>query len=187
MGKISENIKKGKLLIAEPSILTDASFNRAIILLTEHNKEGSVGFILNKPTAFLVKDLVFELDCDFRIYSGGPVEQDNLYFIHKLPELIPDSVKIYDEVYWGGNYDAVKSYLEQGLIQQDEIRFFLGYSGWTNKQLVAEIEEKTWVLIENNFKDIFKINDAKEWKEKLLKMGGEYPLWANSPEDPSLN
>ncbi len=187
MSSISHNIQKGKILIAEPSILGDKSFNRSIILLTEHNEEGAVGFILNKPTEFVLKDLVFELDCDFRIYSGGPVENDNLYFIHRLPQLIPESIAIADGLFWGGNYDAIKTYLEQDLIKEDEIRFFLGYSGWTNEQLIAEIKEKTWTLTDNTFSDIFKINDAEDWQEKLLKMGGKYRIWANSPKDPSLN
>lgn len=184
---ISQKIQKGNLLIAEPSILTDRSFNRAIILITEHNEEGSVGFILNKPTKYVLKDLINEIDCDFKVYNGGPVEKDNLYFIHSLPHLIPDSVEISKGLFWGGNYDAVKAYIEQGLIKKDEIRFFLGYSGWTHDQLVVEIKEKTWALLENTYKNIFSINNAKGWKEKLLEMGGNYRLWANSPEDPFLN
>ena len=89
---ISEIIKKGHLLIAEPSILGDLSFNRSVILLADHNTEGSVGFILNKPLDYSVNDLVPEVDATFTIYNGGPVEQDNLYFIHNIPELIPNSV-----------------------------------------------------------------------------------------------
>jgi putative transcriptional regulator len=58
MSNISQQIFKGKLLIAAPAILTDKSFNRSVILLTEHNNEGSVGFILNKPTHYTVGDLV---------------------------------------------------------------------------------------------------------------------------------
>ena len=76
-------IHKGKLLIAEPSILNDDSFNRSIILLTEHNEESSVGFILNKPLNYTINDLIPEINCSFKIYQGGPVEQDNLYFIQK--------------------------------------------------------------------------------------------------------
>ncbi len=184
---ISQKIQKGNLLVAEPSVLTDKSFNRAIILLTEHNDEGSVGFILNKPTEYVLKDLVFEIDCDYRVYNGGPVEHDNLYFIHSLPHLIPDSIEISKNIFWGGNYEAVKTYLEQGLIKKDEIRFFLGYSGWSFEQLEDEIKENTWALMENTYKNVFMINDAKGWKEKLLEMGGKYRIWANSPEDPTLN
>lgn len=184
---ISQKIQKGNLLVAEPSILNDKSFNRAIILLTEHNEEGSIGFILNKPSEFIVKDLVPDIDCDFRVYSGGPVERDNLYFVHTLPELIPDSIEVSKGIYWGGNYEAVKSFLSQGIIKSDEIRFFLGYSGWSIEQLELEIKEKTWTIIENTYKNVFNINSAKGWKEKLMEMGGKYRIWANSPGDPSLN
>ncbi len=184
---ITQKIQKGNLLVAEPSVLTDSSFNRAIILLTEHNEEGSVGFILNKPSKYVLKDLVFEIDCDFRVYSGGPVENDNLYFIHNQPNLIPDSIEISKDLFWGGNYEAVKTYLEKGMIKKNEIRFFLGYSGWDAEQLEIEIKENTWVLVENTYKNLFSINDSEGWKEKLLEMGGKYRLWANAPEDPHLN
>ena len=85
-------IKKGKILIAEPSIIGDISFNRSIILLADHNNEGSIGFILNKPLDYSLGDLIPEIESNFPIYNGGPVQQDNLYFIHKVAELIPDSI-----------------------------------------------------------------------------------------------
>jgi len=184
---ISQKIQKGNLLIAEPSILTDSSFNRSIIILTEHNEEGTVGFVLNKPSKFILKDLIYDIDCDFRVYTGGPVENDKLYFIHTIPHIIPESIEVSKGIYWGGNYEAVKSYIEKGLIDKNEIRFFLGYSGWTNEQLEEEIKEKSWALTTNTYKNVFSIHDAEGWKEKLLEMGGNYKLWANSPEDPSLN
>ena len=84
--------KKGDLLIAEPSIIGDLSFNRSIILLADHTEEGSIGFILNKPLEYTINDLIPEIEANFKIYNGGPVEQDNLYFIHKVPEVIPDSI-----------------------------------------------------------------------------------------------
>ena len=78
------NIKpeKGNLLIAEPAILGDQSFNRAVILLAEYSDEGTVGFILNKPLPYKLPELLPEMDKPFKVYNGGPVEQDNLYFIH---------------------------------------------------------------------------------------------------------
>ena len=184
---ISQKIQKGNLLIAEPSSIADSSFNRSIIYLTEHNADGSVGFILNKPSEYLLKDLVFDIDCDFRVFIGGPVEHDNLYFIHTIPHLIPESIEVSKGVFWGGNYEAVKTYIEQGLIKKEDIRFFLGYSGWSIDQLEKEIKEKSWTLTDNKYKTIFSINDSQGWKDKLLEMGGDYILWANSPEDPNLN
>jgi putative transcriptional regulator len=91
--------KKGKLLIAEPTLTGDVSFNRSVVLIAEHNEEGSVGFILNKPLEYHINDLVSEIVVPFRVYNGGPVEQDNLYFIHKVPHLISDSIEISDGIF----------------------------------------------------------------------------------------
>jgi len=178
---------RGKLLIAEPSILNDKSFNRSVIYLTEHTNEGSIGFILNKPTEFILSDLIPEINCDFIIYNGGPVEQENLYFIHKLPELIPDSIHIANNIYWGGNFDVLTTLLKNNSIKATDIRFFLGYSGWSEAQLKVELNEPSWIVIENNFSNLFTINSDEFWKNQLLEIGGEYQIWANAPEDPALN
>ena len=127
--------KKGCLLIAEPTILNDMSFNRSVILLTEHSEDGSVGFILNKPLAYSINDLIPEIDTNFVIYNGGPVEQDNLYFLHNVPELIPDSIEISYGLYWGGNFETTKELINAGKLSKENIRFFLGYSGWETNQL----------------------------------------------------
>ncbi|MFN3755881.1 MAG: YqgE/AlgH family protein, partial [Flavobacterium sp.] len=105
---ISEKLQKGCLLIAEPSILGDVSFNRSVILLADHNENGSVGFILNKPLTYSLNDLIPDVEASFTIYNGGPVEQDNLYFIHNIPDLIPDSIEISNGIYWGGDYETTK-------------------------------------------------------------------------------
>src|SRR5210317_785774 len=118
--------KKGKLLIAEPSLTGDVSFNRSVVLLAEHNEEGSVGFILNKPLNYSMNDLVEEIEIPFPVYNGGPVEQDNLYFIHKVPDLIPQSVEISDGIYWGGDFEITVTLVNSGKINQKDIRFFLG-------------------------------------------------------------
>ncbi len=127
---ISDKLKKGHLLIAEPSIIGDQSFNRSVILLADHNSNGSVGFIINKPLKYTINDLVPEIDAKFKIYNGGPVEQDNLYFIHNIPELIPNSIEISNGIYWGGDFESTKSLINNGVIDKKNIRFFLGYTGW---------------------------------------------------------
>lgn len=96
---VTQKPKKGNLLIAEPSLTGDVSFNRSVVLIAEHNSEGSVGFILNKPLEYTISDLVSEITVPFQVFNGGPVEQDNLYFIHKVPELIENSVEISDGIF----------------------------------------------------------------------------------------
>lgn len=178
---------KGSLLIAEPSILNDDSFNRSIILLTEHSDNSSVGFILNRPLKFTIKDIIPEINCPFTVYQGGPVEQDNLYFIHKIPELIPDSIQVSDNIYWGGNFESLKVLLDENKIKSTDIRFFLGYSGWGANQLENELLNNSWFVSENDFENIFSVDNESLWKNKLMQKGGEYKIWANAPSDIHLN
>lgn len=180
--------KKGHLLIAEPSILGDVSFNRSVILLADYNSEGSIGFILNKPLDFSLKDLLPEIEGDFKVYNGGPVEQDNLYFIHIVPDLIPNSVEISHGIYWAGDFSTVTQLINENKIKPNDIRFFLGYSGWDSNQLNNELLSNTWVLTENIYKTaIIEKSNTTFWKEKMLEFGGEYSIWSNAPEDPSYN
>lgn len=180
--------KKGKLLIAEPSLTGDVSFNRSVVLLAEHNEEGSVGFILNKPLEYQITDLVTEISIPFQVYNGGPVEQDNLYFIHKVPHLIDNSVEISDGIYWGGDFEKTVELINEKIISEDDIRFFLGYSGWSSLQLDEELSSKSWIVVKNEYESqIIKKSSNAFWKEKMIELGGDYVIWSNAPENPSLN
>jgi putative transcriptional regulator len=181
-------LQKGKLLIAEPSILNDNWFNRSVLLLVDHNDKGSVGFILNKPLEYTINDAVPEIEANFPIYNGGPVDQDSLYFIHTCPHLISDSEMIADELYWGGDVNTVTQLINDGTLLASEIRFFLGYSGWERDQLEGEIKANTWVVRKNSFKaDLILQHDGSFWKKEMLKLGGDYQIWANAPDNPSNN
>lgn len=185
---ISTLPKKGYLLIAEPSTLGDVSFNRSVVLLAEHNSEGSIGFILNKPLNYTINDLLPEIEASFKIYNGGPVEQDNLYFIHNIPEIIPNSIEISNGIYWGGDFETTKHLINTGEINKNNIRFFLGYSGWSVNQLEMEMQENSWIVSENSLKKKLLSKSSNQfWKEKIIEQGGEYVLFSNAPENPMLN
>jgi len=179
---------KGCLLVAEPSIIGDVSFNRSVVLLADHNETGTIGFILNKVLDFTLRDLVPDIQGNFKVYNGGPVEQDNLYFIHKVPDLIPRSIEIASGIYWGGNFDAVKELIEEDLISEEDIKFFLGYSGWDNDQLTEELNARSWILVDKtNHGEVICQQPMTFWKEKMMQLGGTYALWANAPENPLCN
>ena len=185
---ITTKPKKGDLLIAEPSIIGDISFNRSVVLLSDHSDEGSIGFILNKPFDFGLKDLVPEFEFDLKVYNGGPVEQDNLYFVHKVPELIPNSIEISLGLYWGGDFNAIIELINKEEISDTDIRFFLGYSGWDENQLENELVSNSWVVVKNIYKNnLISKKDDSFWKEKMLELGGKYSIWSNAPENPSYN
>ena len=180
--------KRGDLLIAEPAIIGDSSFNRSIVLLADHNEQGFIGFMLNKPLEYTINDLVPEIEASFKVYNGGPVEQDNLYFIHSIPEQIPDSIEISSGVYWGGDFNIVADLIAKNGIKEGDIRFFLGYSGWDANQLENELKSNSWLVTENIYKkDIISKDYESFWNEKMLEFGGEYSLWSNAPENPSYN
>ena len=180
--------KKGHLLIAEPSIIGDLSFNRSVILLADYNEEGSIGFILNKPLGYTLNDLIPETKANFKVHNGGPVDQDNLYFIHKVPHLIPDSIEISNGVFWGGNFEIVLELLKADKLIDTDIRFFLGYSGWEPQQLDDELKSQAWIVSENVYEnELIEKSCDSFWREKMLELGGDYSLWSNAPENPSYN
>lgn len=180
-----KTITKGNILIARPAVY-DYTFNRTVILITDHNDKGSVGFILNKPLNQDVSTFISEFESEFPVYEGGPVETQNLYYIHKRPDLIANSEKISHGLYWSGDYEDVRDAINSGLIQKDEIRFYLGYSGWGENQLKTEIDENAWIVVDEKV-DIFQDWDNNLWKEQMKNLGGEHLIWLNTPADPSMN
>ncbi len=187
MSNVLQNPEIGSLLVAEP-FLGDSNFDRTVILLTSHNDEGSVGFVLNKSLELSLNEIAVDfpkLDTD--IYHGGPVQEDNLYFIHNKGSLIPGSIPITGDLFWGGDLEPLKELISTGLILPENIRFYLGYSGWGAGQLQHEIEEKSWLVLDFNQIDLFKDSHEDMWPKVLKAVGGTYPLWANSPADPNLN
>ncbi|MHA7111806.1 YqgE/AlgH family protein [Sunxiuqinia elliptica] len=179
---------KGRILIAEP-FLPGSYFNRAIILLVAHSDKGAIGFILNKKIDYPVNEILGDFpEFEAEVYIGGPVSTDTIYFIHSLGKLIPGSIHVKDNIYWGGDFEEVKRLIREGLILPGQIRFFLGYSGWDNGQLEEEIGENSWLVSE--IEEELVMVDRKTttmWVEAVREIGGKYSLWEHFPENPSLN
>jgi len=184
----SNKIVIGNILISEPSSDYDQPFNKSIVLLTEHNENGTVGFIMNKPLEFSINDLIPTIIASFSVFYGGPVSQDEIYFIHTKPEIITDGIEIANGIYWGGNFENAITEINNGTIKKNNIRFFLGYSGWEINQLENEISSKNWIVVKNQYQSNILSKEASGfWKEKIQELGGDYLLWANAPENPFWN
>jgi putative transcriptional regulator len=183
------NIKPepGKLLIAEP-FLDDPYFKRSVVLLTEHNENGSIGFILNKPIEIKLKDAVGELPpIDSNIHLGGPVARETLHFLHTEGEQIDGSLEIMKGLFWGGNFETLKKLIEQDKIKPESIKFFVGYSGWEPKQLDNELKLNSWIVLDGSIDDIMKRNTTNLWKDILKEKGKEFGVIADFPQDPTMN
>jgi len=185
----SISIQRGDQILSLPSANTeDIIFSRAVVLLTEHNQEGTLGFILNKPLDLTIGDLLPNIESSFNIYDGGPVQKNRLFYIHSRPELIADSIHIVDNLYWGVDFEELPTLLAQGMLDKNDIRFFLGYSGWDYDQLKNEIEDNFWVTSTQLGTEHILSQSPKElWKNSLVKLGKKYSLWLNAPENPNFN
>jgi putative transcriptional regulator len=105
-----------------------------------------------------------------------------------VPHLIENSIEISDGIFWGGNFEVTIELINNGTITEQDIRFFLGYSGWGTSQLDQELSSKSWVVLPNEYESSILEKAAHAfWKEKMVELGGDYLLWSNAPENPSLN
>jgi len=179
--------KKGRLLIAEPS-LEDSTFFKSVILLTHHENNESMGLILNQATNIKINEIISNISSDnFPIYIGGPVGRDSIQYIHTLGEIIPNSIKIIDDVYWGGDFDLILDLISENKISENELRFFLGYSGWEAEQLNIEIKERSWIVTRNQKEYCMKNSNLDLWGEIIKTQAPKYAIWTNLPENPQLN
>ena len=177
----------GILLIADP-FLKDPNFLRTVVFLCEHKDEGSFGFVLNKQIEQTLDELITDLEgYNLPVYYGGPVQMNTIHFLHQYPDLIPESVKVRDDIYWGGNFETVTALLKNKSIDLSKIKFFVGYSGWGDSQLIGELEEKSWLTVKANSGLVFNTGHDEIWKNSLKELGGEYEMMINYPIDPQLN
>lgn len=185
---IFNEMNPGTPLVATPSVMGDGNFHRAVVLLVNHGDSGSIGFILNKKIEYTLDEVLEGVLSKQPLYFGGPVEPDNLFYIHTLGSQISKSIPITDSLYWNGDFEEVVQLLEAGKLNEENIRFFLGYSGWSEGQLEAELEEKSWEpFIEKTPLELIKMPIDRMWQECMIALGGTYLLWSNAPDNPRFN
>jgi putative transcriptional regulator len=178
---------RGKILISEP-LLSDNYFKRSVVLLAEHNEEGSFGIILNKPIDNKFNEVVPDFpEYDGNLYLGGPVSNSSLFFIHTLGDKIENSQEIMEGLYWGGDIDAVRELLMLEKISYNQIRFCVGYSGWGSNQLEEELKRNSWLVAGLPAKTLMSQAPEGLWEFALQKLGSEYSYWTNFPTDPGMN
>lgn len=185
-------VKSGDIIIAEP-FLGETWFNRAVISLIDHSdSEGSTGVVLNHPivsTLDEVLDGVSE-DSAVKVYCGGPLSQDRLYFIHSLGDVIIPGARPYAPGLWiGGDFDAAIAYINDDYPVEGNIRFFIGYSGWSEGQLRDEIKENTWAVQTNpaSIPDLLQGDGDAYWHKAVRSLGNRYRLWQMLPHDVKSN
>lgn len=180
------SLSKGKIIIAEP-FLGDKNFERSVVLLCEYGDQGAFGLVLNQLTNLKLDDVMENIYGEFPLYLGGPVEQNTLHFIHRLGNEIEGSIDIGNGIFWSGDFEQVKTLVNIGKIAEDDIRLFIGYSGWSGGQLEGELKQNSWIVSDTDASLIFETPSKNFWREVLKRMGGQYKVLSNYPTDPRLN
>lgn len=146
---------QGKFL-KSTALLSETFFENTTILIAEHNEKGALGFIIDKAFGRTLNELEeFKHSVAFPIYTGGPVDEEHLYFVHQRPDVIEEGVSIHDGMYLGGNFQQAVEAINNRIITTIDLKIFIGYSGWNTGELEAEIAEGNWVVEEGMKEEVF--------------------------------
>ncbi len=181
-------IKQGTFLIATPEIESGIFF-RSVVLICEHNQNGSFGLIINKNLDLDIPDEIVSLsnlaNPFINIRAGGPVQTNQMMLLHDCEKIPNQTMEVCDNVYLGGDIQ----FLQEAITDQvgPHIHLCFGYSGWSSGLLEREFLDGHWFLHPADKHFIFEVKPEKLWQELLLNMGGKYASLSMIPEDLSLN
>jgi putative transcriptional regulator len=136
---------KAGIYIKSTAALNDSFFEHTTILIVEHNEEGTIGFVTNKSFGKSLHELIeFNHSKPFPLMDGGPVDREHIFVLHKRPDLIEGGEQISNGLYLGGNMEQVIEAINTKAAGKQEIQVFIGYCGWDDGELEAELEEGSW-------------------------------------------
>jgi putative transcriptional regulator len=145
---------KAGILLKSTESLNGSFFEGVTILITEYNDNGAMGFVISQCFDRQLNELVeFKHSPGFPLYDGGPVDKEHLFFIHRRPDIIEDSIEIGNGICSGGNFKQAVRAINENRISTEDIKIFIGYCGWNKGELEAEIEEGSWIM--TTFENVF--------------------------------
>lgn len=181
----------GSLLVAEP-FLRDEYFAHSVVCLVDYEPAGeAMGVVLNHPTPYTLQQLLADVKSPepVRVYCGGPMSADRLYYIHTLgPDIVPGCREIKQGLYIGGDFKAMTDYVNSGYPVEGAMRFFIGYSGWSRRQLDEEIDNRVWAVTPGRSRSLTLTGSGDAyWHSTVRAMGSTYRGWLYHPQNPSAN
>ena len=181
---------KGSFLIANP-VLPDPNFSRTVVLLCNHDDQGSFGLVINKVADVQAADIFHKIDLldsyDHRVYAGGPVAPSQLFYLCRLKEPVSELDRVCDDVYLGMSWEALETVLPLIAQPERDLRFYLGYSGWSAGQLAGEMEQRSWLTCDARGTFVFEENEGSIWARTVKSMGKDYEYLINAPVNPQWN
>ncbi|MFQ5729010.1 MAG: YqgE/AlgH family protein [Waddliaceae bacterium] len=182
------HIEKGTFMIATPDIEAGMFF-RGVLLICEHNPNGSFGLVVNKSLDLELPEEILNIEKlanpKVGIRAGGPVQTNQMMLLHTSDKIPQQTLKICDGVYLGGDLE----FLQEAITDPNGpgVNLCFGYAGWGAGQLEREFLDGGWFLCKATQRHIFEIPPEKLWQALLREMGGKYATLSMIPEDLSWN
>jgi len=183
----------GRLLVASP-VLGDPNFERSVVLLVDHDVEGALGVVLNRPTSVAVGAVVPAwgeyTTGPATVFRGGPVGEDSALGLGALATAIDsdaDEPDGFRRLF--GSIGLIDLEAEPAALAGElrAVRVFAGYAGWGPGQLEDELAEQAWFVVDSLPGDAFSTDPAQLWRDVLRRQGGDLALVSSFPDDPSMN
>jgi putative transcriptional regulator len=138
---------KAGIYIKSTAELNGSFFEETTILIVQHNEEGSLGFVSNKPFGKSLHELLeFKHSKPFHLMDGGPVDREHIFVLHQRPDIIEGGEQVTKNLYLGGKMEQVIEAINTQGIKEQEIQIYIGYCGWDKGELEAELEEGSWMI-----------------------------------------
>ena len=181
----------GTLIAAAPDML-DPNFMHSVVLMCQHNEHGAYGLTVNRPASITVNVLMPDHPVlakqAFQVFAGGPVGLDTLQFVHRIPERIPDGLELGSGLYLGGDLEALAQCIaDQGKAAESQVRLIIGYSGWGEGQLEAELATGCWLPAPLDLESLFEPDPQVSWRRVLRSLGRDTAGLVDLPPDVSWN
>ena len=178
---------KGQLLL-DGGKLHGSFFHRSVVLICQHDEEGAFGLILNRSSESKVgQALVANVSDTLKeqpLYVGGPVQPGTLSFLHT--DVFLSEPNVMGNLSLGHSLDALTD-LSENFSNEQKVKLFAGYSGWTAGQLDQELARKDWLIHPASLELVFYPDPAQLWRKILLQKDIRSRLLAESPDDLSWN
>jgi putative transcriptional regulator len=177
---------QGQLLIASPT-MSDPTFARTVVAIANHDADGALGIVLNRPSDTEVAEAVPELEgvveTDEVVFVGGPVQPASIVVLAEFEDPGEAAFLVVEGI--GLVSDAT------GLDRLDTAtarrRIYAGYTGWGPGQLESEVEREDWIVEPALPQDVFDDEPLDLWTRVLERKGGQFRLLARMPIDPTVN
>jgi putative transcriptional regulator len=184
-------VEQGTLLAAGPDML-DPNFMHSVVLICQHTSAGAYGLVINRPSGHSTRAVLSEhhlfKDIDFPMFLGGPVGLGGLQVLHRVPEEIPGGVPLLQNLWIGGDLDALGQFLAKHTdTAEDSVRLLLGYSGWGAGQLESELSSGSWLPAPGLPERVFTRDHALLWRSVMRSLGRDAQGFEVQPPDPRWN